>query len=168
VDGRDVMFVGEIRDDRKSEFLSRARALLFPIRRPEPFGLVMIEAMACGTPVIAFPAGAVPEVIEDGLTGRIVGSVADAARAVEEVAALDRAAIRARFEARFGAERMAARYLDVYRDLVRAAPRTRPIRPKPIERLARTRPRLPTGPAPEARPDGPAHRPLPDALSGSD
>jgi glycosyltransferase involved in cell wall biosynthesis len=168
VDGHDVAYVGEIGDDRKSEFLSRARALVFPIRWPEPFGLVMIEAMACGTPVIAFPAGAVPEVIEDGLTGRIVGSVADAVRAVGEVAALDRAAIRARFEERFGADRMAARYIDVYRDLVRAAPRRRPSRPTAIERLTQTRPRLPTGPAPEARPGRPTQSPLPDALSGSD
>jgi glycosyltransferase involved in cell wall biosynthesis len=168
VDGHDVAYVGEIGDDRKSEFLSRARALVFPIRWPEPFGLVMIEAMACGTPVIVFPAGAVPEVIEDGLTGRIVGSVADAVRAVGEVAALDRAAIRARFEERFGADRMAARYIDVYRDLVRAAPRRRPSRPTAIERLTQTRPRLPTGPAPEARPGRPTQSPLPDALSGSD
>jgi glycosyltransferase involved in cell wall biosynthesis len=168
VDGHHVTFVGEIGDDRKSEFLGRARALLFPIRWPEPFGLVMIEAMACGTPVIAFPRGAVPEVVEDGLTGRIVNTVPDAVRAIGEVAALDRAAIRDRFERRFGADRMAARYVEVYRELVRAAPPARALRPGAAARLMRARPRLPTGKAPEPRPDRPARGHPSDALSGSE
>ncbi|MHA7886430.1 glycosyltransferase [Roseicyclus sp.] len=103
VDGRQVEYVGEISDAKKSEFLGRARALLFPIRWPEPFGPVMIEAMACGTPVIGYPCGAVPEVIADGVTGRIVGSIDDAVSALAEVGQLDRATIRCRFEHGFRA-----------------------------------------------------------------
>lgn len=103
VDGRQVEYVGEISDAKKSEFLGRARALLFPIRWPEPFGPVMIEAMACGTPVIGYPCGAVPEVIADGVTGRIVGSIDDAVSALAAVGQLDRATIRCRFEHGFRA-----------------------------------------------------------------
>lgn len=114
VDGQQIEYVGEIRDDQKSEFLGRAQALLFPIRWPEPFGLVMIEAMACGTPVVAYPCGAVPEVIEDGVTGRIVESVDAAAHAVAEVVGYERSHIRARFEDRFSSGLMARRYIDLY------------------------------------------------------
>jgi glycosyltransferase involved in cell wall biosynthesis len=124
VDGREVEFLGEISDADKSEFLGNARALLFPIDFAEPFGLVMIEAMACGTPVIAYPSGSVPEVVEDGVTGFIVNSVAEAARAVSRVDELDRATIRNRFEKRFGVERMTRQYLDLYRSLLRS-PRRR-------------------------------------------
>ena len=95
---------------RKPGFLSGARALLLPIDWPEPFGLVMIEAMACGTPVIAYPAGSVPEVVEDGLTVFIVRDEREAAAAVARLGELDRAKIRARFEELFTADRMAADY----------------------------------------------------------
>jgi len=109
-----IEFVGEIGDSQKSAFLGGADALLFPIDWPEPFGLVMIEAMACGTPVIAYNCGSVPEVIEDGLTGFIVREDAQAIAAVARLPSLDRAAIRRRFEQRFSATAMAHRYLDLY------------------------------------------------------
>lgn len=109
-----VTFVGEIGDGEKSDFLGGAQALLFPIDWPEPFGLVMIEAMACGVPVIAYDCGSVPEVVEPGLTGLIVRNQAQAVAAVAETAGYDRARIRARFEARFSARAMAQRYLDLY------------------------------------------------------
>jgi glycosyltransferase involved in cell wall biosynthesis len=118
-----VEFIGEIGDDRKSAFLGGADALLFPIDWPEPFGLVMIEAMACGTPVIAFDRGSASEVVEPGLTGFIVRDEAEAAQAVGRAAGLDRAAIRRRFEQRFSARAMAERYVDLYGRLIAAAPR---------------------------------------------
>ncbi len=117
VDGRQIEYVGEIGEAQKSEFLGRAKALLFPIRWPEPFGLVMIEAMACGTPVIAYPCGSVPEVIEDGVTGRIVETADEALSAIADVEHLDRTKIRRQFEQRFSSDRMADAYLDVYRNL---------------------------------------------------
>ncbi len=116
-----VEFIGEINDKDKSEFLSGAIALLVPIDWPEPFGLVMIEAMACGTPVIAFNRGSVPEVIEDGLTGFVVEDINGAIGAVDRLGHLSRAKIRARFEERFTARRMAQDYLSVYRKLSDAA-----------------------------------------------
>ena len=109
-----VEFVGEIGDAGKARFLGDAAALLFPIDWPEPFGLVMIEAMACGTPVVAWDCGSVPEVVDDGVTGRIVDSLEAAAAAVHEVAGYDRARIRATFERRFSAAAMARRYEDLY------------------------------------------------------
>jgi glycosyltransferase involved in cell wall biosynthesis len=112
-----VEFIGEINDKDKSEFLSGAIALLVPIDWPEPFGLVMIEAMACGTPVIAFNRGSVPEVIEDGLTGFVVEDVNGAIGAVDRLGHLSRDKVRARFEERFTARRMAQDYLSVYRKL---------------------------------------------------
>ncbi len=119
-----VEYVGEINDHEKSAFLSGATALLVPIDWPEPFGLVMIEAMACGTPVIAFNRGSVPEIIEDGLTGFIVEDEASAIGAVDRLSQLSRPAIRERFEQRFTARRMALDYLAVYRELMAgAAPR---------------------------------------------
>ncbi|MBS0334921.1 MAG: glycosyltransferase family 4 protein [Proteobacteria bacterium] len=114
IDLDQVEFVGEIGDARKSEFLGGADALLFPIDWPEPFGLVMIEAMACGAPVIAYDCGSAPEVVEDGLTGFIVRELAEAVEAVSRVGQLDRAAIRRRFEQRFSAIAMAERYLELY------------------------------------------------------
>jgi glycosyltransferase involved in cell wall biosynthesis len=102
-----VEFVGEINERAKAEFLGNASALLFPIDWPEPFGLVMIEAMACGTPVLAFRCGSIPEIIEDGVTGRIVSSAEEAIRALPEVLRLERTSIRHAFERRFSAERMA-------------------------------------------------------------
>ena len=118
-----IEFIGEIGAEHKPEFLGNALALVFPICWPEPFGLVMIEAMACGTPVIAWDRGSVPEVIEPGRTGFIVHSEREALEAVERVAQLDRREVRAEFERRFTARHMAENYLDVYRTLL-AAPRT--------------------------------------------
>lgn len=109
-----VRFVGEVDDAGKAQLLGGALALLFPIDWPEPFGLVMIESMACGTPVVAWPCGSVREVVEDGVTGRIVTSIEEAAAAVDALAAHDRAAVRRRFEERFGVQRMAADYLAAY------------------------------------------------------
>ncbi|WP_213290467.1 glycosyltransferase family 4 protein [Bradyrhizobium sp. sGM-13] len=119
LDGGGIEFIGEINDNAKGEFLGQAAGLLFPIDWPEPFGLVMIEAMACGTPVLAFRCGSVPEIIEDGLTGRIVSDVDEAVRAVPGLLALDRKAIRARFEERFSAARMAADYVKIYQKMLR-------------------------------------------------
>lgn len=119
-----VEFIGEISDHEKPDFLSGAIGLLVPIAWPEPFGLVMIEAMACGTPVIAYNRGSVAEIITDGRTGFIVEDEISAVAGVHSLATLDRAAIRAEFEARFTARRMALDYLDAYRDLTEAtAPR---------------------------------------------
>jgi len=112
-----VEFLGEITDQEKAEFLGNASALLFPIDWPEPFGLSMIEAMACGTPVIAFRRGSVPEVVDDGLTGYIVDGVEDAIMAVSRLDALDRRQVRAHFERRFSASRMADEYLSIYRKI---------------------------------------------------
>ena len=112
-----VEFIGEIGEAEKASFLGNARALLFPIDWPEPFGLVMIEAMACGTPVIAWNCGSVPEVVDDGVTGFIVGDEAAAVAAVRRAAMLDRAQVRAVFERRFTVERMAMDYLSIYRGL---------------------------------------------------
>jgi glycosyltransferase involved in cell wall biosynthesis len=109
-----IEFIGEIGDCRKSAFLGGAEALLFPIDWPEPFGLVMIEAMACGTPVIAYACGSVSEVIEDGLTGFIVRNEDEAVAAVARLPTLSRMAIRRRFEERFSATAMARRYLALY------------------------------------------------------
>jgi glycosyltransferase involved in cell wall biosynthesis len=124
----DVEFIGEIDDERKSQFLSGALALLAPIDWPEPFGLVMIEAMACGAPVIAFNRGSVAEIVEHGVTGFVVEDDTSAAAAVREVGSLSRSAIRGRFEERFTARRMAEDYVRLYRGLIdgeRARPRLR-------------------------------------------
>jgi glycosyltransferase involved in cell wall biosynthesis len=109
-----IEFVGEIGDTQKSDFLGNARALLFPIQWPEPFGLVMIESMACGTPVIAYRQGAVPEIIEPGVSGVMVNSEDQALLAIAQVDRFDRAAVRGAFERRFTADRMARAYVDVY------------------------------------------------------
>jgi glycosyltransferase involved in cell wall biosynthesis len=115
--GPDAELVGEINDGAKPEFLSGAQALLMPIDWPEPFGLVMIEAAACGTPVIAYNHGSVPEVLEDGVTGFIVNNEAEAITALNRLHTLDRRKIRARFEARFTARRMAEDYVATYESL---------------------------------------------------
>jgi len=112
-----VEFVGEVNDREKSELLGGARALLFPIDWPEPFGLAMIEAMACGTPVIAWRCGSVPELVDPGVTGFVVDSIDDAVAAVERARTLDRRACRLRFEERFTADLMAQRYVECYRRL---------------------------------------------------
>jgi glycosyltransferase involved in cell wall biosynthesis len=123
VDGNPLVeFIGEIGDHQKSAFLGGAEALLFPIDWPEPFGLVMIEAMACGTPVVAFRCGSTTEVIEDGETGYLVDTLEQAVAAAGRASLLDREAIRARFELRFSATAMARRYLDVYGDLLARRP----------------------------------------------
>jgi glycosyltransferase involved in cell wall biosynthesis len=113
-----VDFVGEIGENAKGEFLGNAAALLFPIDWPEPFGLVMIEALACGTPVIAFRNGSVPEIVDDGVTGLIVESTDQAVLAVERIGRLDRMACRLAFERRFSVGRMADDYLAIYSRIV--------------------------------------------------
>ncbi|HEX2240606.1 MAG TPA: glycosyltransferase family 4 protein [Actinomycetota bacterium] len=113
-----IEFVGEVGGGDKRAFLGNARALLFPIDWPEPFGLVMIEAMAVGTPVIAWRNGSVPEVVSDGVSGAIVESIDDAVRAVSTPGAFSRKAVRQCFEARFTAKRMAADYLAAYKELL--------------------------------------------------
>jgi glycosyltransferase involved in cell wall biosynthesis len=139
LDGTSATFIGEINEHEKTEFLGNALALLFPIDWPEPFGLSMIEAMACGTPVLAFRRGSVPEIVEDGSTGSIVDSMEEALSVLPRVLALDRRAVRRRFEERFSAARMAHDYVNVYRSLLRTslqADRTarQPIRsPRPTQ-----------------------------------
>ena len=117
-----IEFVGEIGDAEKDEFLGNASMLLFPIDWPEPFGLVMIEAMACGTPVIAYSNGSVPEVMEQGRTGFIVDSLEEAIEAVRHVPQLSRERCREIFEQRFTAERMAHEYVRVYERLIHQHP----------------------------------------------
>lgn len=112
-----VEFIGEIAEHEKPSFLGEASALLFPVDWPEPFGLVMIEAMACGTPVIALKRGSVPEVVEDGVSGFVVDTFEQAVAAVGRIASLDRAKVRDAFERRFTAERIAHDYVEIYRAL---------------------------------------------------
>jgi glycosyltransferase involved in cell wall biosynthesis len=125
-----IEFVGEIDEEKKAAFLGGARALLFPIDWPEPFGLVMIEAMACGTPVVAFGCGSVPELIDDGVTGYVVSDLNGAIAAAAKAHTLDRRLCRAAFERRFSAARMARDYLAVYADVMNS-------RRTDIERRAR-------------------------------
>ncbi len=113
-----VEYIGEIGESEKQDFLGGAACLLFPIDWPEPFGLVMIEAMACGTPVVAYGKGSVPEIIRDGVNGFIVGNLREAVDAVERAQALSRARVRAEFESRFNVTLMATRYLEVYQALI--------------------------------------------------
>ena len=118
IDGPGVEFIGEINEHEKTKFLGEAAALLFPVDWPEPFGLVMIEAMACGTPVLAFRCGSIPEVIDDGITGKVVDSEEAAIAALPDVLSYDRRAVRRRFEERFDATRMAKNYVSAYRGLL--------------------------------------------------
>jgi glycosyltransferase involved in cell wall biosynthesis len=113
-----VEFIGEVGESDKMRFLAGAHALLFPIDWPEPFGLVMIEAMACGTPVVAFRRGSVPEVIEDGLTGFVVDTVEQAVQAIPRIGHLDRQTLRAVFRQRFSVKRMAADHVALYEGLI--------------------------------------------------
>jgi glycosyltransferase involved in cell wall biosynthesis len=132
-----VEFVGEISDAQKSQFIGDADALLFPIDWPEPFGLVMIEAMACGTPVVAFNHGSVPEVLTDGVTGFIVSDMEEAIAATRRAPLLDRARIRETFERDFSARRMALGYLDLYEKLCETpSRRIDPERDEPDTRAA--------------------------------
>jgi glycosyltransferase involved in cell wall biosynthesis len=119
IDGPGVEFIGEINEREKTQFLGEAAALLFPVDWPEPFGLVMIEAMACGTPVLAFRCGSIPEIIEDGVTGKIVRSEEEAIAALPAILAYDRRAVRQQFEERFTATRMAQDYVRTYRRLMK-------------------------------------------------
>ena len=118
----DIEFIGEINETQKQDFLANAIGLLTPIDWPEPFGLVMIEAMACGTPVIAFRHGSVPEVIDEGLTGFAVSSIEEAIEATKRLTSLPRAGVRSRFEQRFTARRMAEDYVALYERLCRREP----------------------------------------------
>ena len=118
-----VEFIGEISESDKATFLGEALALLFPIEWPEPFGLVMIEAMACGTPVIAFRRGSVSEVLKDGTSGFIVDTIEQAAAAARRITELDRAAVRTEFERRFTVEHMARSYVEIYRELTATEPK---------------------------------------------
>jgi hypothetical protein len=118
IDGTQIKLIGEVNDEAKQPFLADAAALLFPIDWPEPFGLVMIEAMACGTPVIAFRSGSVPEVIDEGITGLVVDDEEQAVEALKRLGELDRRRVRERFEERFTAGRMAADYLSHYQSVV--------------------------------------------------
>jgi glycosyltransferase involved in cell wall biosynthesis len=127
-----VEYIGEIDERSKSEFLGEASALLFPIDWPEPFGLSMIEAMACGTPVLAFRCGSVPEIIDPGVTGLIVDSMDEAIRVMPQVLALDRRVVRQKFEQRFSASRMAKDYVQVYRSLIKQ--QALPERDAPVSR----------------------------------
>ena len=127
-----VEYIGEIDERSKSEFLGEASALLFPIDWPEPFGLSMIEAMACGTPVLAFRCGSVPEIIDPGVTGLIVDSMDEAIRVMPQVLALDRRAVRQKFDQRFSASRMAKDYVQVYRSLIKQ--QALPERDAPVSR----------------------------------
>jgi glycosyltransferase involved in cell wall biosynthesis len=122
-----IEFVGEIGYYEKNEFLGNAAALMFPVNWPEPFGIVMIEAMACGTPVIAYPFGSVPEVVENGVTGFLVRNVNSAAKAVQSLSKIDRAQCRRRFEQRFTLARMTQDYLAIYDRI--ATGRTEPVLP---------------------------------------
>ncbi len=124
VDGQDVEFIGEINEREKTKFLGEAAALLFPVDWPEPFGLVMIEAMACGTPVLAFRCGSIPEVIEDSVTGKVVDTEEEAVAGLMEIISYDRRAVRQRFEERFTATRMAKDYVSTYRKLLNKRPPT--------------------------------------------
>ena len=126
--GPDVEFIGEIDERRKVKFLGEARALLFPIDWPEPFGLVMIEAMACGTPVLAFKNGSVAEVIDEGLTGYIVETEEEAIGKIGALLSLDRGRVRRRFEERFTATRMAADYVKTYKSLISGTSERRSLR----------------------------------------
>jgi glycosyltransferase involved in cell wall biosynthesis len=157
-----VEYIGEIGESEKDEFLGRAYALLLPLDWPEPFGMVMIEAMACGTPVIAFRRGSVPEIVEDGVNGYIVNNIEEATHAVRQVTRLDRRRCRHVFEQRFTARRMAAGYLRVYERL----------RARQVERMAvaAESPAHPIAvrPWPQSKPGGvqpPSPRPVPAATN---
>ena len=131
-----IEYIGEIDERSKGKFLGDARALLFPIDWPEPFGLVMIEAMACGTPVLAFRHGSVPEVIDEGVTGYVVNSVDEALLRMGSLLALDRGRVRRRFDERFSAARMTHDYVRVYQSQLRSGDFTNRRQPVPSGKVA--------------------------------
>jgi glycosyltransferase involved in cell wall biosynthesis len=133
-----VEYIGEIGEMEKPQFLANALALLFPIDWPEPFGLVTIEAMACGTPVVAWPHGSVPEIIEPGVTGFLVNSIEEAVQAVQQVETISREGCRRVFEERFTSERMAGDYLNLYTRLTESM---RPVQTPPLYEVADERSR---------------------------
>ncbi|TJV65979.1 MAG: glycosyltransferase family 4 protein, partial [Mesorhizobium sp.] len=118
-------YVGEIEEDKKAEFLGKAAGLVFPIDWPEPFGLAVIEAMACGTPVIAWKSGALPEIVDQGVTGFIVDSMQGAVASVPDLLRLDRRKVRTVFERRFSAKRMTRDYVSAYARLIGASAEAR-------------------------------------------
>jgi len=134
IDGPGVDFIGEINEREKTKFLGEAAALLFPVDWPEPFGVVMIEAMACGTPVLAFRCGSIPEVIEDGITGKVVDNEEEAIAVLPGLLSYDRRAVRQRFEEKFTATRMAKDYVSLYRKSLTkriTSDKEKSIRPRP-------------------------------------
>lgn len=135
-----VEYIGEIGEAEKNDFLGNARALLFPIDWPEPFGLAMIEALACGTPVVAFSCGSIPEIIDNGVTGFVVDSVDEAVQAVGEISSLSRERCRQTFEKRFSAKRMAQDYLAIYQTLVHDRVPPSPLFRQLIAQLTDSRP----------------------------
>lgn len=118
LDHKGIEFIGEINDRQKNEFLGNAKALLFTINWDEPFGMVMIEANACGTPVVAFGLGSVPEIITDGMNGFIVQDEEEAINAINRIDSLNRSRVRKTFEQRFSSERMANDYVEIYKQLI--------------------------------------------------
>lgn len=135
LDRPNVEFVGEIGEHQKAEFLGKASVYLFPIDWPEPFGLTMIESMACGTPTVAFKCGSVPEVIGDGVSGFIVEDIDQAVKATKDALGLDRAACRRDFEARFNANRMAFDYLKLYEAVLAPTPKPTTVEPSELDSL---------------------------------
>jgi glycosyltransferase involved in cell wall biosynthesis len=119
IDGEQIVYLGSVGPQQRAQVLGGAAALLHPIAFAEPFGLSVVEAMACGTPVIAYPLGSMPEVVDEGVTGWLVHSASEAAEAVDDLAAIDRGACRARARERFGADRMVDDYLRIYREVGR-------------------------------------------------
>ncbi|MCM2278474.1 MAG: glycosyltransferase family 4 protein [Oligoflexia bacterium] len=141
VDGRFIEYVGEISEAQKSDFLGGALATVFPIDWPEPFGLVVLESLACGTPVLARPCGSVPELLRDGVTGFVHPDIAELARRIPDLPALDRPACREWVEARFSLKRMTEEYIDVYRRLSESSGQRRADRRRrnllhPVQRVA--------------------------------
>jgi glycosyltransferase involved in cell wall biosynthesis len=119
IDGDQVVYLGSVGPSDRGKILGGSAALLHPIAFAEPFGLSVVESMACGTPVVAFPRGSMPEVVDEGVTGRLVGGVDEAVAAVNEIASIDRGGCRVRARGRFGADRMVDDYLRVYRKVIR-------------------------------------------------
>ncbi|HET9519230.1 MAG TPA: glycosyltransferase, partial [Actinoplanes sp.] len=119
IDGKQIIYLGSVGPEDRGRILGRSAALLHPIYFDEPFGLSVVESMACGTPVIAYARGSMPEVVDEGITGRLVTTMHEAAAAVDTITTIDRGACRARARERFSAARMVADYVRIYRELSR-------------------------------------------------